>query len=261
MELTSARGMMALERREDICSIACQAFSETNPDMSAKVEVIIRWWLEQAENLYGMMLMLKSQKKMTRERLHELKRFTTKYGIGWQKMITYKNPVFWTMHIMECGFIPFGEITGMSGISSTEGFEHKHYIMAMLRALLAPMVNTRQRVEKLAQRQQIHFLPGIQEKFEKIRQQQSAKTGVKRGPYKTKGTFNRNKEDIEIFGNDDAGVAPEGYFRVENGGLLPDDLSEMYNFYKRRLMPEEFYKPFQNVSELGIKAQRELTHF
>jgi hypothetical protein len=261
MELTSARGMMALERREDVCSIVCQAFSETDPAMSAKVEEIMHWWLDQAEHLYGMMLLLKSQKKMTPDRLHQLKRLTTKYSIGWRKMITYKNPVFWTMHIMECGFIPFAEITGMSGISSTEGFEHKHYIMAMLTALLAPMVNTKQRVEKLAQRQQIHFLPGIQEKFEKIRQQQSAKTGVSRGHYQTKGVFNRNKEDIEIFGNDDAGVAPEGYFRVENGGLLPDDLSEMYNFYKRRLMPEEFYKPFQNIAELGIKAQRELTHF
>jgi hypothetical protein len=41
------------------------------------------------------------------------------------------------------------------------------------------------------------------------------------------------KEDIEIFGNDD--------FKVKNGGLLPDDLSELNNFYKWRLMPSECF--------------------
>ena len=41
------------------------------------------------------------------------------------------------------------------------------------------------------------------------------------------------------FVDDDDGDVPEGHVELENGGILPNEFAEIYNFYKRCLMPKE----------------------
>ena len=55
----------------------------------------------------------------------------------------------------------------------------------------------------------------------------------------------QNNEDIvvDLVGDDDDDV-PEGHFELENGGILPNEFAEIYNFYKRHLVPEEWRQPF-----------------
>ena len=54
---------------------------------------------------------------------------------------------------------------------------------------------------------------------------------------------------------------PEGYFELDDGGILPNEFAEIYNFYKRHLMPEEWRQPFDRNEELGSKAKREAGHY
>jgi hypothetical protein len=51
------------------------------------------------------------------------------------------------------------------------------------------------------------------------------------------------------------------FIELENGGLLPEEMSAFYNFYKRSHMPEEWYEPIQNFASLGSKAKNEANFF
>jgi hypothetical protein len=85
------------------------------------------------------------------------------------------------------------------------------------------MVKTEHRIAKLSQRQQISLLPGLAVVFEKTRK--LTRVGKKRGPYKTKAS-RQIKEEVTIQ-EYNAGNAPHGYFAIEGGELLPNDLYEM----------------------------------
>ena len=218
------------------------------------------WWLELAGILYKMGKLMKSQGKMTEDRIKELEVGVVKYAVLWRKKVSaYKNPAFWKMHIVECCFVNFVGVTGMSGRSSAEGMENKHFQMAKLKAMMAPIVKTDVRVAKLSQRQQIYLLPGLAKKFEKI-ESRTKRTGC-RGPNKHNGFITQNTEDIIELEDEDDNDLPEGYFEVANEGILPIKFAELYNFYKTRLMPEHWRKPFQNDKKLGSKAKLEAAYY
>mgnify|MGYP000258519213 CR=1 FL=1 len=103
---------------------------------------------------------------------------------------------------------------------------------------MALIVKIAVRVAKLSQRQQIHLLPGLWKKFETI-ENRTVRTGP-HGLYTNNGLSTRNKEDIvvDLVADDDEDM-PEGYFELENGGILRNEFAEIYNFYKRCLMPKE----------------------
>ena len=94
VELTNNRGMKALERREEIASITSKAFEKSNPALNAQVKEVIAWWLQQADDLYEISTLMKSQKKFTPNRIQKLKRHVLRYGISWRKRVTWKNPSF-----------------------------------------------------------------------------------------------------------------------------------------------------------------------
>ena len=187
---------------------------------------------------------------MTADQRQAFKSQGVRYGVQWLQRITYKNAVFWKMHINECCLISFIERTHFCGRASSEGFENKHYQMAALKVLLAPMVGTSGRVNKLSQRQQIFLLPGLHERFEKIREKTNS-TGP-RGSYKT-GVQTRNEEDVVIL-DDIEDDAPNGFICIEDGALLDDKFAEFYNFYKRSQVPDEWHEPLRQNKKLGNKA-------
>jgi hypothetical protein len=125
MELMAARGMLALERQDNIYDIAFQAYPD-NPVWHEKVKDILEWWRDCAKHLYEMGLLMKSQEKMTPEQLLLLK----------------KHLVF---------FVTKCNKTGMGGRASTEGFENKHHFMALLKVAMKPVMKTDVRVAKLSQ--------------------------------------------------------------------------------------------------------------
>ena len=113
---------------------------------------------------------------------------------------------------------------------------------------------------KLFQRQKLYLLPGLAEKFKKI--ESHTKCTGRQGPYRNKGLITQNTEDIiELVDKDDTDGVPEGYFEVANEGILLIEFAELYNFYKTRLMPEHWRKPFGSDETLGSKATIEAAHF
>ncbi len=78
----------------------------------------------------------------------------------------------------------FALLFGMTGRPSTEGSENKHHHLNELKRTLASISQTKDRTQKLSQRQQIYLLPGIiSERIAKIHEN-SVRT-EERGPQKT----------------------------------------------------------------------------
>jgi hypothetical protein len=255
MELTHGRGMNALEHREKIHALTCGGIQD-DEELQKQITTLMDWWLRVAGYLFEISAFMKSQKKVTDERLKEFKRNLLMYGIAWREKITYKNPVFWKMHVAECCFVARVSWTRFSGRGDTQGFENKHHEMSAMKAMLKPMIDTGQRVSKQAQRQQIHLFRDISARMEQI-EEKTKRTGP-RGPYKTKGKSSRAQEDVDAL---EAGDELEkAFFELESGGLLRAEMSTFYNFYKRSHMPEEWYEPIQSFSQLGSKAKNEMKY-
>jgi hypothetical protein len=64
--------------------------------------------------------------------------------------------------------------------------------------------------------------------------------------------------NIEI---DIAAELPEGFFAVEGDGILPLELAEHYNYFKRRPMPKAFLEPINSNTELRTKAKLQASHY
>jgi hypothetical protein len=181
MELTASRSLMAMEKRHAIHDTASKAFSGTPKD--AEMRDIMRWWLEIADHLYEIGLLMKSQELMTPDRLHSLKKNLVLYALKYRQKVTWKNSIFWKAHVSLCCFVNFCEKTGMGGRKSTEGMENNHYIMGLIKAMMQSIVSTGTRVSKQMQRQQIFLLPNVSKKLNMV-ESKAVRTG-KRGPYKT----------------------------------------------------------------------------
>jgi hypothetical protein len=255
MELTNARGVNALEKRHEIHRMVCKAYPG-DPPRAAMVKDIMDWWLQLANDLFEISIILKSQGKMTPHRVKKLKYHLVRYGIRWRKRVTWKCPVFWKMHTMECCLMNFVIKHGLAGRVSTEGFENKHHVMANLKTMLSPMVKTVDRVNKLVQRQAIHLLPGLNERIEKI-QSKKVRTG-RRGPYNVSGRTRNSEEVVSILdeeNRDDEEV--DGYFRTLSNFLLPNELQDIYNIYQQRMVPDEWQSAFDSSALLGNKAKKD----
>ena len=163
------------------------------------------------------------------------------------------------MHMLECVVAPFADRHAICGWTSAEGFENKHHKMSQLKAMLAPMANTGQRVQKLSQRQQIHLIPGLEASFEKI--QNAKKSYGKRGPYKKNRGRSKHEEDAPISHHEDeSDDVPLDFLKTELG-ILPIEFAEFYNFYKRDLAPDEWIEGIEKAESLGSKAKSEMRYF
>ena len=264
MELTNNRGMKALERREEIASITSKAFEKSNPALNAQVKEVIAWWLQQADDLYEISTLMKSQKKFTPDRIQKLKRHVLRYGISWRKRVTWGKTVFWKMHTLECLFINFAIVHGlMGGRLSTEGFENKHFLVRRLKAMLSSMFSTGQRIQKLSQRQQIYLIASVAAVFERLQQAKQARSTGPRGPYRNRGQTRNDEQlpDIPEGINSTEGICPEDYFETPEGYLLPDDLSEFYTFFAQGKVPEAWTESFKTSDQLGSLAQLKASFF
>jgi hypothetical protein len=263
VELTNNRGMKALERRQEIASITSKAFEKSNPEKNAAVIEVMEWWLQMADELYEISKLLKSQQKLTGDRLQTLKRHVLKYGIGWRKRVTWKKPVFWKMHTLECLFINFAGVHGFGGRVSTEGFENKHFLMRRLKAMLSSMFNTGQRIQKLSQRQQIHIIPCVAAVFDRMQRAKEARSTGPRGPYRNRGQTRNQEElpDVPERNNSTEENCPEGYFKMPDGNLLPEDLREFYTFFAHGKVPEAWTDSFKTSDQLlGSRAQLQVQY-
>jgi hypothetical protein len=229
VELTNNRGIKALERRQEIASITSKAFEKSNPVLNAQVKAVIDWWLQQADELYEISTLLKSQKKFTPDRIQKFKRHVLKHGVAWRARVTWKEtgPVFWKMHALECAFVNFAIKHGFGGRVSTEGFENKHFLMHRLKAMLSSVLSTSHRIQKLSQRQQIHLIASVAPVFDRLQRAKEARSTGPRGAY-GRGQTRNNEElpDLPEGNNSTEDNCPEGYFKTTTEYLLPNDLRE-----------------------------------
>ena len=86
------------------------------------------WWLECAEYLLDILLIMKSQEKLEDTTIEKLKDLAVKYVRLWYPMVLLysitKNPIFWKLHMFFCGIIPFAVKTKMIGRVSSEGLPY-----------------------------------------------------------------------------------------------------------------------------------------
>jgi hypothetical protein len=248
MELTNGLGIMALENHAKIAEALWTAYS-SNPVRNAAVRVVADWWGELAGYLYVISTMAKSQEKMSGQRFNTFKENVVKYGILWREKVTWKSPVFWKMHTLECALVNFITVTGMCGRASSEGFENKHFVVALHKEMLAKMAKTTLRVQKLLQRQQLYTDPHISEITEELQEKTDARSTGKRGSYNTNGRNKRSAEELAI--HVDEKEANDGYFETANRGLMREELREFYNFYERNKVPLEWHEAFNQNEQLG----------
>jgi hypothetical protein len=195
IELTASHSLTAMEKHQAIFDTASEAFSDT-PNLNAKMKDIMASWLEIAGYLYEIGLLMKSQEKMTLERVHSLKKYLVLYALKYGQRVTGKNSIFWKVHVSLCCFVNFCEKTGMGGRLSAESFENKHYLMGLIKGMMKSIVNTGIRVAKQIQRQQMFLIPNVSQKLNMV-EREAVRTG-KRGSYKNQGDATKAKEVIEI---------------------------------------------------------------
>ena len=264
VELTCIRGMLALERRQDIARAVSAAYAETDQEANHEVKKIMDWFLEIAEHLYEMGLLMKSQQKMTEERIKKLELHIANYLKLWyakfEELGLKKSPLFWKLHVLLCCFVQFCRKYGIGGRASTEGFENVHFWLNKLRALMAPVVNTRQRVSKISQRNQMFLHSGLQRKLKKVKNA-TKNLGKKRGPYKT-SKLAKNQEDIVVGDtSDDVQIVNvPGFSLTGEGDLLPESVIDLENLLQSQKVPASFYSYFSNNDDLGGKAKLEVQH-
>jgi hypothetical protein len=170
------------------------------------------------------------------------------------------NSIFWKVHVSLCCFVNFCEKTGMGGRASAEGFENKHYLLGIIKAMMKPIVNTGTRVAKLAQRQQILLIPNVAKKLNAV-ESKAVRTG-KRGHYQNRGDATKEKEFIEILEDEDedGSEIPDGFFVASKDGILPIEMAEIYNLLRWQTTPDQFREAFEKDEELGNVAQLHAYH-
>ena len=251
-ELTGMQGMRALKHRQEIYELVV---SSSNND--EQVVAIMQWWLECADLLYPLSCIMKSQEKLSDEKLKQFKDLLADYVKKWTTQLesyTNKNPVFWKLHMVLCGLVWFAEETRMIGLCTTENFENKHYVMSQIKKLMQPIALDVLRCEKMSHRQQYFMISGVED-IEKIFDEEDKKRGKgkKRGQYKSKGTRTKIMQDLPI----EELVQEEAiadHFVSSEGNFIPARLSDEYAFMLHGKVPDDWIQSFQDSNSLGTKA-------
>lgn len=260
MELTGGRCLLLLERRDAIVRLMKNTYPSDEDKRNDVVEAVEGFWLKAAEHLYNLGMLMKSQKKMTATILKDFEHHMVQFLIIWLKYANeFKgNPIFWKLHNLFCSIKDFANSYEMIGRVSAEGFENKHVFMRIQKETMRSVISTKHRVENISFRQQISVLhPGVVKK--NIIIQKATQQRKKRGSHKNKGQRKRQGENIseivdEVIDENQEDV-PDGFFRTESDGLLPNEVSDMYNYLLRAMTPSNFYDPFDKDPELGSKEK------
>ena len=257
-ELSGMQGMRALEHRQEVYELVVRACENDE-----QVVAIMQWWLECADLLYPLSCIMKSQEKLSDEKLKEFKDLLADYVRLWTTQLenyTTKNPVFWKLHMVLCGLVWFAEETRMIGLCTTENFENKHYVMSQIKKLMQPIALDVLRCEKMSNRQQYFLISGVEE-IEKMFDEADKKRGKgkKRGQYKSKGTRTKIMQDLptEELIQEEAIV---DHFVSSKGNFIPARLSEHYAFILYGKVPDDWVQSFQASNSIGTKAARMLQY-
>jgi hypothetical protein len=256
LELTGRRNMLMLEdeARKRIKEIVSESYKE-DETINAKVRFIMEWWETSGYHLYRLGERMKDQQKVTPDKLHEMK-FEFAHYLGlWYNMVTWKNPLYWKLHVVMCCFIPFAEKTGMGGRVAAEGFENKHFVARHQKELLDSIPQTGLRVQKLNERNQVFLCPGFAEKKKKIISN-SIRLGKKPNGYKTKGLKTKHNEEIEQYQEAELVPDGEGFIDIDDI-LIHEKVIDMYLFYMRGKVPGQFAKPIEDREDFGTKVKSE----
>ena len=91
-KLTAIQGMRVLKHQKEIFDIVVDAYNNDK-----EVVDIMFWWLDCADLLYSISLIIKSQEKLSDENLNKFKDLLANYVNKWKSQLkntTNKNPIF-----------------------------------------------------------------------------------------------------------------------------------------------------------------------
>ena len=257
-ELSNAMGIRALERRRDIYKTVIDGCAGDKT-----VKKTMDWWLDCANTLYHLSIMMKSPKKLEDADIEKLKHLIADYVHEWMPQLeSYgdKNPIFWKLHMLMCVVIHFVEMTGMVGRCSAEGFEIKYYHMELLKKLMAPIAQDKIRCEKLSQQQQACLIPGFNETINFFKDADRKESKGKHGRYKSFGTRTKllqnipiqkvtnNNNDVDADADDDT---PPGCFISVEGNYIPNNLKDFYNFMLLGQVLDDWSQVFRDSASIG----------
>ena len=254
IELSSQRGMKALECRIKIYDIVCESYKDY-PEANAKLRKVMDWWLNAATHWYNV-LILKSQKKQSSEQSEELKSHVACFLGEWIGNRVYpwsKNPIYWKLHSLVCCLIPFAQETGMTGRISTEGFENNHFRIASIKRMLSPIVSTEIRVQKTSDRLLSRFFPGTGQTWSCLLKHSTANKA--RGSYNVQRTIAAHDNINKFAVPDNSECSVDGYFSLDVG-ILSKKYAVLYNFLVIQKVPDFWIKDtFVNNETLGSEVK------
>ena len=255
LELTGTRSILLTEHAGAIADTTSQAYKITDPDANRQINEIMDWFKKVSSHLHPLQKMLKSQEKMAGDRLEEFKLHIINYTAEWMHGVTWKNPIFWKLHCLHCCMLQYVERTGMCGIESAEGPENKHSQMNGIRAMMAPIISTKVRVQKEMHRQTTSLIKEVSSNVSRVFN--SKKRKGKRGRYNIVKN-RRIDDDVDHFisevNTSPFEAPPDGFFITADGYLLQNDTEDLYNHLRYKQVPEHMREVIENDDTIGSKA-------
>lgn len=196
MELSGRRGIRVLDHRQKVYDLVVNG--GYSPATKAIVIEIMDTWLALGSELLPISIICNDQEKQDESKIAKLESHIVAFIKLWMPFVTYKNWQFWKLHALLCNATAFIKEYGMLGRANAQGFESKHYEMAQHKKTMGRISERKLRVQKLAERQQACFVPGLTESLKFLQDIDESKKRGPRGKYNT--TANRTKlaENIQI---------------------------------------------------------------
>ena len=245
-EQTNGRALTTLQNFPRITAVCLTAFEESHPlydDLKRKLDL----WEEWAKCAYELLTRLKSQKQLPIDEIEKLLLdFIDAWEAAWP-FVPYFNKLHWLMaHVLE-----FIEEYGIYGRLSAESHESVHARLMKMKDNLNRMASTEQRFSTFYARAAVNLKDGIVETKAGITQKM---TGKKRGRYNVKEKSKR-QDTVNcvsyVHGSDTVTVDGKEFLLLLNGGRIPLEYKELYEYVKSGKAPEAWVKGFAECNLLS----------
>ncbi|CAB9519683.1 hypothetical protein SEMRO_1037_G234110.1 [Seminavis robusta] len=261
-ELSNADGIRVLERADKIINRMHKVFANNHNlvQLQKSVDTLMEKFALMTKLLYGMSVMMKSQRKWTTEACDEFESAARQYGEQWIAFTTTgeggsdEATIFNKLHVLVTHLPQFVRQHGMLGRCSEEGFESSHKCIESVRKPLACMTSTEDRAHTIYRRTMLQSRPEIERTFAGINE---CFTQQRRGPY-------RNKDRSKMKTADEAPAAkefghislPKGFTQSINGYVIKEDWKECFEFVCFSRVPAYWTSVFAEDGSLGYHVNK-----
>jgi hypothetical protein len=254
-ELSNADGIKVLEVWDKIVGAVSLVY-DCNGEKGRRVLEL----MEKSKKIAGPLLtisrIIKSQQKITGERLAELKRCLRLFSIAWRQGFPARG-VWLKFHRLEHHIIQFIELFGMVGRVSEEGFESFHPLMNSLFNDGKSIVSTRHRVNCMGRK--LHS--GANADVQKIMVQvKDATSRPKKGPNRNTAAKRMGEHGGDLVSSvleeDEAGE----YLIISEREMIPKAWQDLFLLLTHNKAPREWSRVFRDHENLGEEIKVKLEY-